>query len=207
MLFPIFVAGTQLQLSLHQPLRQPDLGLPQHVATEKRDPPVAIGVRRLLETQLETVCDTTSIIPMFQGDDGVAKTHPWPTEMIVKYMSLCKDVGSQLVGQAYACIKEASQRIWDTSPRLLHVCSLLGTNISHLGFWKILWASVFRRVTIIPGSIWASSSSPEKDMELIVGLFWEDSRFSRIYFHWKIPNPHGHMSSPIIQLHQQQQQQ
>lgn len=74
--FPIFVAVpksslTQLQLSLHQPLRQPDLGLPQHVATEKRDPPVAIV------TQLKTAGDTTSIIPMFQGN-GVEKTHPWP---------------------------------------------------------------------------------------------------------------------------------
>lgn len=34
------------------------------------------------------------------------------TEMMVEYMSLCKDVGSQLVGQAYACTKEVSQRIW-----------------------------------------------------------------------------------------------
>lgn len=153
---PIFVAVprsslTQLQLSLHQPLRQPDLGLPQHVATEKRDTPVAIVTTAALRSW-KTAGDTISIIPYhpYVPREWCRKNTSlaWSllherTEMMVEYMSLCKDVGSQLVGQAYACTKEVSQRIWNTSPRLLHVCTLLGTNISYLGFWKILRASVF----------------------------------------------------------------
>ena len=76
------------------------------------------------------------------------------------------------------------------------------SNISHLGFWKILFVlgsqgdynSLQHICIIVPTKM-------EKDMELIVGLFWEDSHFSRIYFlSLEIPNPYGNMSSPILQF-------
>ena len=214
---PKIISLTQLQLSLHQPLRQPDLGLPQHVATEKRDTQVAI-VTTAAWRSWKTAGDTISIIPYHphvprewcRKNTSLA----WSllherTEMMVEYMSLCKDVGSQLVGQAYACTKEVSQRIWNTSPRLLHVCTLLGTNISHLGFWKILfffgsqgdYNSLQHICIIFPTKM-------QKDMELIVGLFWEDSRFSRIYFpSLENPEPAWQYVIPNHTIHHRQQQQ